>query len=127
MAEINYPLEWIPYIDGATYQGTVVAATNGGYARYANLTAAKNIWSSAPSAGDKGNELFPPPTCALIAVNTQAVRQRSGVDPSATEGFLIPVGTIIALDNEPDLLRDWRIFQATATAEVTIQYFYTLA
>lgn len=124
--QTTQPIGWIPYVNGATFGGSTVVAANGGYARYANLSAAKNIWSSGPSAGDQGNALFPPPNCALITVYTQDVRTRSGTNPTATEGRVMPAGTTTAIDNDPEILRDFRLFEVAATAEVTIQYFYTL-
>jgi len=113
-----------PYVNGASYGQLAVVAANNGYARYANLSTVKNIWSDAPSAGDQGNALTPPPTAAMIAVNSQPVRVRTKTNPTAAEGVQLPVGTVFMLIDEPEILRDYRFIETTASAEVTIQYFY---
>jgi hypothetical protein len=123
--EAIYPIEAVPYATGAAYQGGTVTATNNGYARFSNLSAARNIFSATTSAGDKGNALFPPPSGAVIAVGAQPVRWRYGVDPTSSEGVLLPVGTIWVIENQPVLLQDLRFIETTASAEITILYFYT--
>lgn len=120
----GYKLNLTPYVNGALLGTLTVVAANGGYARYSNLSAAKSIWSDAPTTGDKGGDLVPTPSAAMISVATQSVRARTNTAPTASEGVLWPTGTVMMISNELDLLKALQLIETTTTAEVTIQYFY---
>lgn len=120
----GFKLPLVPYVDGTLLGTLTVVATNGGYARYANLSAAKSIWSDAPTVGDKGGDLVPTPSAALISVATQNVRVRTNTAPTASEGVVWAAPTAMLVTNELDFLKALKIIETTATAEVTIQYFY---
>lgn len=99
-----------------------------GYARFATLSSAITVGSTAPTAGTVYTSLTlngvgVQPRRALIDVETQSVRVRDdGTAPTGTEGQLIRANAQQEIVGT-DAIRNLKIIEAAASAVVTIRYY----
>lgn len=119
MPEITLASDWIPFVGNDPRSGASLAGK--GYARYAPV--ASTGLTDTPAAGSAIPDLA---RHALITVNTFPVRMRAdGVAPTATEGRLVPAGTVIVIEGSHEWLRNLKFINTAAgAAEVTVEYFF---
>jgi hypothetical protein len=101
-----------------------------GYARFATVSSAITLGSTAPTAGTAYtaltlNGLSVTPRHAVINIETQSVRVRDdGTAPTASEGTLVAAGSTIVMENETDALRQTKIIETAASAQVTVRWYF---
>ena len=89
------------------------------------------LGSTTPTAGTAYSALVDglnqprQPAHAIIRVETQPIRYRTdGTAPTSSEGVLYDAGTIIVIEDSPDVIRKAKIIETTASAQITVEYYY---
>lgn len=110
--------EFNPFISTGN-TGPYSALSGNGYARYT-----PNAAIALTEAPDAGAALHPQARHAIISVLTNPIRVRTdGTDPTASEGLLVPAGTLIYVRNSPVFLQNFKMIDTAAGAsEVTVMY-----
>lgn len=103
---------------------TQTAWTPLGYARFATLSSAVVLGTTAPTAGTAYSALSSQPNHAIVTVYSQNVRVRDdGTAPTASEGERVEVGRKIVITDSPDAVRKLQLFEEAASASITVRYY----
>lgn len=121
MSLITVDSEWGMFKDADLGDATLQQNNLDGkdYARHTPTTA--KTLASTPAAGVT---LPTSAVHAIISVATNPIRIRTGgTNPTASEGLLLPVGTILSVTNQRSFLEQLRFIDTAAGAsEVTVMY-----